>query len=67
MESKSKRNVDVVLRYTKEAKYLYFNSFNQFKLKEAHTQKNVLLNQRKFGWRNKVFCLNMGQWKFCLN
>ena len=25
------------------------------------TQKNVLLNQQKFGWFNKVFRLNMGQ------
>ena len=25
------------------------------------TQKNVLLNLQKFGWPNKVFCLNMGQ------
>ena len=27
----------------------------------AHTKKNVLLNQQKFGWPNKVFRLNMGQ------
>ena len=30
------------------------------------TQKNVLLFQQKFGWPNKVFRLNMGQWKFLL-
>ena len=33
----------------------------------AHIQKNVLLNQQKFGWPNKIFRLNMGQWKFYLN
>ena len=32
----------------------------------TYTQKNVLLNQQKFGWPNKVFRLNMGQWKFLL-
>ena len=26
----------------------------------------VLLIQQKFGWPNKVFRLNMGQWKFLL-
>ena len=31
-----------------------------------YTQKNVLLNQQKFGWPNKAFRLNMGQWKFLL-
>ena len=25
-----------------------------------------MLNQQKFGWPNKVFRLNMGQWKFLL-
>ena len=32
-----------------------------------YTQKNALLNQQKFGWPNKSFCLKMGQWEFCLN
>ena len=26
----------------------------------GYTQRNVLLNQQKFGWSNKIFRLNMG-------
>ena len=33
---------------------------------ERCTQKNVLLNEQKFGWHNKVFRLSTGQWKFLL-
>ena len=46
---------------------------NQQKFPLTHIQtKNFvrptkfLLNQQKFGWPNKVFRLNMGQWKFLL-
>ena len=28
--------------------------------------RNVTCTQQKFGWPNKVFRLNMGQWKFLL-
>ena len=31
----------------------------------TYTQKNVLLNQQKFGWPNKVFRLNTQKKMFC--
>ena len=64
---------NIVKLFKKLHLYLLINScWNaqyeiQSKYMCLYTQKNDLLNQQKFGWPNKVFRLNMGQWKFCLN
>ena len=54
-------------RFTGGAVVAVFPKFFGYVDLGFYTQKNVLLNQQKFGRPNKVFRLNMRQWKFCLN